>query len=341
MPKENESEKKPVGRREFLVSLGSGSVGFFLGGGPEKARKGIEETPRLWSDLVTEKERLCDRLRVDLQPRRNLLKELLRVSGSVHIVPPTGHPLYHRPGPHDRAAMAVAASLFESALPEANAFSERLRVTDGLFLTGSPLSSVLTATFVPSVFPEGSQVPGANVPLVVNKTMIPYHFLVGQSADLLVKSATGNGVERPAFNHGLIVDGGNWHPPQLTERGGWLKTDFLLLSVLPWTDAGGGYAAFVSGGHGAGTGGFQLLMDPDLFPLESLEKLVADLGDTRAYQVVFEVSVDNAGRVSMPTSIRVSSECPPRKIQTASLFAVSEDDLDNAVAAALSASEVI
>jgi hypothetical protein len=146
--------------------------------------------------------------------------------------------------------MSVAASLFDDASPEPNAFGQHLRVTDGLFSSGSPASSALAATFVPSIFPKTSRVPGNDVPLVLKKNAIPYHFHGGTSQDLIVKSATQDGAERAVFNNGLSISGEIWHPPQLSERGGKLKTDFLLLTVVPWSRAGGGYAAIASGAHG-------------------------------------------------------------------------------------------
>jgi hypothetical protein len=236
--------------------------------------------------------------------------------------------------------MTVAGSLFDNARPEPNAFDARLRATDGLFTSGSPTSSALAATFVPSIFTKTSHVPGTDLPLAVNKSAIPYHFHGGTAADLIVKSASQEGAERAVFNNGLVVNGEIWHPPQLSERGGRLKTDFLLLTVLPWSQ-GGGYAVIVSGGHGPGTGAFQLLMDPDFFSLRSLEKLIEDLGVARAYQVVFEVSVTHAGKYSAPNAIRVSSECPPQKIQTDSLFSSENDTLTNTVRAAIATNEVM
>jgi hypothetical protein len=65
------------------------------------------------------------------------------------------------------------------------------------------------------------------------------------------------------------------------------------------------------------------------------------LGVARAYQVVFEVSVTHAGKYSAPNAIRVSSECPPQKIQTDSLFSSENDTLTNTVRAAIATNEVM
>jgi len=326
---------KEITRRSVL-SLGSGLVGFLLGVGLANVRGALSTPSKLWVALLDPAQRSLDTSRSDWRARVRLLAKLLRITGSAHIVPPTGHPLYHRPGPHDLAVMKIIGSLFDDPQAEPSMFSEKLRTTDTLFCTGSPVSSVLAATFVPT----SGQITHKDFPLLVDRKTIPYHFFHGESDDLVLKSATDGGRQRPARNNGLTVDGETWHPQPLADKGGWLKTDFLLLTVLPWSKAGGGYAAFVSGGHGAGTRAFELLLKPDTFPLESFERLMADLGNARGYQVVFEVTVIHTGAYSMPSAIRVSTDCPPRRIESIkSLFAFPDTQIDAIVSAAIRKNE--
>jgi hypothetical protein len=327
-----QSEDRLITRRNWIVSLGSGFIGFVFGDSLDKIDKNIGASHRLWAKLVDARRQILELSGIDRQARLNLLAKLLRISGNVHILPPTGHPLYHRPGPSDIAAMGVASSLLTNPRVEADGFGERLHMSDGLFSAGSPVSSILAATFVPTA----GNATRHETQLVVNKAVIPYHFLEGRSNDLIVKSATIAGRVRQARNNGLCIGGANWYPQPLTDEGAWLKTDFLLLTVLPWSKEGGGYAAFVSGGHGPGTRAFELLLNPNAFPLENLEALVADLDEAQAFQVVFEVSVIHTGICSMPSSIRVSSQCPPQKIKSIqSLFLLSTDRVDEIVLKAI------
>jgi hypothetical protein len=113
-----------------------------------------------------------------------------------------------------------------------------------------------------------------------------------------------------------MIHGAAWHPARQVDGSGWLRTDFLLVTVVP-RNKEGGYAITVGGGSGPGTGAFEMLLDAGTFPLSALESLVGDLEGAAAYQVVFEVEVEHSGRFSMPKSIALSKECPPVRIDLA------------------------
>lgn len=267
----------------------------------------------------------------DLTHRLDLLRKLFRVSGTLHIPAPKEHPLYHKPSPHDIAAMAVPGSMYTNPATTASLIKASLAPVDTLFVVGSPLNSVLTAMFIPVTNVRVAH----KVRPVLNERLVPYHFLGGSSACLLVKSSTGQGAERWVYNNGLVNRGTPWHPIELASRSDWLQTDFLLVTVLPW-NRGGGRAVFSCGGHGPGTSALDMLLHPAAFPLSELERLVKDLDGAEAFQVVFEVSVKHDGVYSMPSSIRIASALPPRRLESVgALFSKSDDEIFETISEAL------
>lgn len=289
-------------------------------------------------DVIQRRRRdLLDRVGLERQARVSLLQELFRMTGDMGVIGPTGHPVYHKPGPHDEFALATAATLFLSPEPAADAFEVPLPTTS-LFTSGSPVSSRLAATLVPVV---GSP-PKHGFSSIVNPSLVPYHFLMSDQEVLWVKSATQEGATRPARNHGLITEGRlPWRPFRHTGKGGWLETDFLLLTVMP-RNLDGARLTVASGGHGPGTGATSLLLNPDAFRLSKLESLVGGLKGADGFQVVFEISVNHAGSYSAPYEIRVSEECPPRKIEcTSELFSVPPTEINERFLSAIHAEQAV
>ena len=315
-------------RRSFLMTLASGFAGGFASAvaGLETVHKAVEIGPAVLKEINDEARVLWDRSG-HTQYRIELIRKLFRISGFLHIPAPTNHPVHHRPGPHDIAAMAVPSLMYTNPLPVEGLRGASLSMIDTLFAVGSPVSSALSAIFIPS----SGAAPNANSQLVIHPQGIPYHFLEGEESGMVVKSATENGRIRSARNHGLTSGTDAWHPAEMADFGRYLQTDFLLLTVLPW-NRGGGHAVFACGGHGAGTHALKLLLDHRAFPIEDLVKLVADLQDAVAFQVVFEIPVSNKGIYTMPTGIRVSRDLPPKKISNVnSLMALPDDKMLEAV----------
>jgi hypothetical protein len=167
--------------------------------------------------------------------------------------------------------------------------------------------------------------------LVTSGNELPYHFFSGKTEAVAVKSATDGGKVRLKRNNGINSGGSPWHPPAMTDSDHFLKTDFLLLTVLPWNKAGG-MAVFVCGGHGPGVRAVEFLLDSKAFPTPELEKLVADLEDAPGFQIVFEVGVHQDDSHSMPSGIKVSKQLPPTKLRSiASLLPESDEQILRAV----------
>ncbi len=258
--------------------------------------------------------------------RIELISQLFRVSGCLHIPAPADHPLFHGKGAHDTAAMEVAIAMLKNpsltdALCEAS-----LMPYDTIFIAGSPNSSALSAAFIPA---DGSAPPrGA---LVTNASEIPYHIFEGAEEGPVIKSSALEGRERKVRIRGLTCGTDRWYPPRMADEDSRLKTDYLLLSVIPWNE-NGGRAVFAGGGHGVGTHALKLLLDRKAFPFAALEKLVSDVEGSRNFQIVFEVSVRHDGTFSMPSGIKVSPDLAPKKISSAtSLFSKPEDDVRETV----------
>ncbi len=312
-------------RRKFLW-LGTGLVVL------EKYLPDTGKISTVTQDLFRASRILLDKMGKELEARRKLVRQLLRFSGYVHTIGPKGHPLYHRPGPHDIAAMAVATSLYESPREQSQPPEAILQFTDSLFCPGSPINSRLAATFVPS---DGQLTPH-DTQLVVNPKCLPYHFIAGSSDDLILKGAT-TGQVRKAWTHMLKVSRDNeaWRPVNHADQGRLLLTDFLLLTVLPWNRQGG-FVVLSGGAHGAGTGAIEFLMRPDGLTLDQLEKLVDDVKEADAFQIVFEVPVTHEGPYTTAVSMRVSGRCPPTPIRNTDLFTASDKQIYQLLSAIVS-----
>jgi hypothetical protein len=332
-PHEKHESVDPVDKKKRrFIFMGTGLLcgigGYALG--LDKLQKNAEAGATLLKEIGDEVRSLRDRSG-DLSYRVDLLRKLFRVSGHLRIPPPTQHIIHHKPGPHDIAAMAVGGLMYPNPRSTDVPSEAPLAVVDSLFAVGSPVSSQLASEFIPT---NGARLRN-RVELIVNRHVFPYQFLGGESSNLTLKSATMAGSVRVVRNSGLAHRGDAWYPPAMADRNNWLQTDFLLLTVMPW-NTGGGRAIFASGGHGPGTHALELLAKP-AFPLSKLEKLVADMESADAFQVVFEVPIDHNGIHSSPSSIRISSDLPPRRIESGrSLFTKPDDKLLHAVSGALS-----
>jgi hypothetical protein len=324
-PPEEVDEKR---RKVTIAAVATGFAGIFL------ALNGVQKSIEAGGALLTEIGEVVRHLRDesgDLTHRVDLLRSLFRVSGNLHIPAPREHPLSHKPGPHDLAAMAVPASMYRNPAVTSSPVEAPLMAVDTLFVVGSPLNSALAAMFLPAANVRVAH----KINLVLNEQTIPYHFLGGDSESLSIRSATAHGAERRVYNNGLLNCGTPWHPVALASQGDWLETDFLLVSVLPW-NRGGGRAVLISGGHGPGTHALDLLLSPSAFPLSMLEALVKDLKETEAFQIVFEVSVRHDGPYSMPAGIRISSNLPPKKLGLSSpLFRKSDEHILHTISGSL------
>lgn len=291
--------------------------------------------PRLLDTIADGAERLMNKAGRELGYRHKLLRRLLRMSGDLTILSNRQHPRYGEPGPHDFAAMAAAGALLESPIRVDRDYMEPDIEQDGVFMPGSPVSSGLATSFIPVT---GPQLPHADqVPLVVNPEAVPYHFRNGSSRCLRIKSATRPGETRDVRNNGLVHDGESWFPTPLASSGGWLATDFLLLSVFP-RNFGGGHVVLAGGGHGAGTSALSLLLDPAAVPLSQLEDIVASVEGFPYYQLVLEVPVSSDGLFTRGKSLRLSTELrpvgvvgperllslPPSEIRNALFFGVGQ-----------------
>lgn len=288
--------------------LGLGAIGGFIAAKLPSFEP--EKYSRLWATLNRQRRDLLDLAGFEEHARIALLQELFRMTGDMGLVGPSGHPRYHKPGPHDEAALGTAATLFLSPQASPDAFEADVPTT-GLFTTGSPVSSRLAAMVVPVV----GTAPEHGFASIVNPKLVPYHFWMSDQVVLTLKSATQGGAERGAANHGLVTEGRlPWHPFRHTGRDGWLETDFLLLTVIP-RNLDGARLTIASGAHGPGTGATALLLNPDVFRLSQLEDLVERVRGFDAFQVVFEVEVSHEGQFSAPRKLRVSEDCPPLKIE--------------------------
>jgi hypothetical protein len=215
--------------------------------------------------------------------------------------------------------MAVASHLYANPIATTEPTEVPLSPVDCLFCVGSPKSSGLSASFVPSNF----AIP--NRQLLSNRSEIPYHFFSAPSNALSIKNEFTEGARRSVRTSGITADGGHWFPPPpMASPDNSLLKDFCLLTVLPWNQVGG-TAVFVCGGHGPGTAALHLLLKPTSFRLTDLEKLVSDLDGARAFQVVFEVPVRDDAAYSA-SGIRVSKDLPPKKIKTTSSLLCQSDD---------------
>jgi len=113
-----------------------------------------------------------------------------------------------------------------------------------------------------------------------------------------------------------------WHWRANRDLGAWqprgyavgdeLRKDFLLASRLPRTGTGGDILVF-AGGHGAGTEAVDLMLHK--LSVEELQELVDSLHGAPYYQFVVEVTkVKHKSWGTIPTSVRISDELPPVKL---------------------------
>ena len=217
--------------------------------------------------------------------------------------------------PHDVAALLS----FEPYLPgerkvqDSLLFEGRLTPTSRLICAGSPKANKLSRKYLPSIAVQRDGNRGAQYLTCISEDHLAYIFGEDFSAPTVdVVSMMYGGKQVPKTRkliwHRRGSDLRPWSPLGY-ELGGKLNADFLLVSRLPRTKAGGDILVF-AGGHGSGTQAISLLLNQ--LPASQLRDLADRLSGESYFQFVLEVSeLSHSADGTLAARIRVSEQLPP------------------------------
>ena len=215
--------------------------------------------------------------------------------------------------PHDYYGVAPYSKLASNLLMVDKPWSGSMRPNSCLVASGSTVSNRFARLYLPHLGedPHDKVAKEAKEALIINGDELPYAFYSGGVDMMRVYSMMKDGEKKTRWN------GIAFRSPSQSERriwrprsSEWLEEDFLLVSKLPMYSRTGiviGSVVLVSGGHGAGTEAFRLLLDTEAFSRSDLDKLSDAVKGNTYFQVVFRVEVrkDDAQRETRPYKVEV------------------------------------
>jgi hypothetical protein len=195
-------------------------------------------------------------------------------------------------------------------------FEEKLTPASRLVCAGSPKANKQTRLYLPSLELTASGIRQQYETLIPPESL-KYNF--GENPlEPRVKVISMMAGGEPELKTRKTIwkwrgksDLGAWRPKGYDARAE-LTKDFLLVSRLPRTGAGGEVIVF-AGGHGAGTEAVNLMLHK--LSVEELRELADTLGGAPYYQFVVEVTkVKHRSWGTIPTRVRISEELPPERL---------------------------
>jgi hypothetical protein len=217
--------------------------------------------------------------------------------------------------PHDVTALWS----FEPYLPgttkteEWPLFESQLTPTSRLVCSGSPKANRFTRLFLPSIAVQADGSRESQYQTSIPQNRLTYVFGEDLAKPMVnVVSMMQMGTLQPKTRKLVWRRHGSdllpWSPPGY-EKDGMLNRDFLLVSRLPRTKAGGDIL-MLCGGHGAGTQAVSLLLNE--LPPTQLRYLTDIVGGQPYFQFVLEVSeLSHNADGTTPGKVEISSDLPP------------------------------